>query len=116
MRYVEVEPGRVWLSEGDPHGAPAPGQVRVRVAACGLCASDAHMVRGMRLPRGVSYPVRPGHEVAGTVIEVGPGAIKRLPRLMKPDARLVPPHAVNGQVARHPEYIGAGVNGRLGRR
>ncbi len=74
MRYVEAEPGRVWLSEGDPQGALAAGQVRVRVEACGLCASDAHMVRGMRLPRGASYPVRPGHEVAGTVVEVGPGA------------------------------------------
>lgn len=74
MRYVEAEPGRVWVSEGEPPGTLAPGQVRVRVAACGLCASDAHMVRGMRLPRGVSYPVRPGHEVAGTVVEVGPGA------------------------------------------
>lgn len=75
MRCVEVEPGRVWLSESEPPGAPGPGRVRVRVAACGLCASDAHMVRGMRLPRGVSYPVRPGHEVAGTVAEVGPGAL-----------------------------------------
>jgi 2-desacetyl-2-hydroxyethyl bacteriochlorophyllide A dehydrogenase len=74
MRYVEVEPGRVWLSEGPRPGALERGQVRVGVAACGLCASDAHMARGMRLPRGVSYPVRPGHEVAGTVLEVGPGA------------------------------------------
>ncbi len=74
MRYVEVEPGRVSLSEGSPPGPLKAGQVRVRVTACGLCASDAHMARGMRLPRGVSYPVRPGHEVAGTVLEVGPGA------------------------------------------
>lgn len=73
MRYVEVEPGRVRLAEGASQGTLRAGQVRVRVAACGLCASDAHMVRGMRLPRGVAYPVRPGHEVAGTVIEAGPG-------------------------------------------
>lgn len=74
MRYVEVEPGRVWVSEGPAQATLGAGQVRVRVGACGLCASDAHMARGMRLPRGVSYPVRPGHEVAGTVVEVGPGA------------------------------------------
>ncbi|MGH7920582.1 MAG: alcohol dehydrogenase catalytic domain-containing protein [Candidatus Dormibacteraceae bacterium] len=73
MRYAQIEPGRVWVSEGARPGPLEPGMVRVRVGACGLCASDAHMARGMKLPRGVEYPVRPGHEVAGTILEVGPG-------------------------------------------
>ncbi|MBO0690949.1 MAG: alcohol dehydrogenase catalytic domain-containing protein [Candidatus Dormibacteraeota bacterium] len=73
MRYVEVTPGAVDVCEGPP-AALGEGLARVRVRACGICGSDAHLVRGMRLPRGVTYPVRPGHEVAGEVLEVGPGA------------------------------------------
>jgi 2-desacetyl-2-hydroxyethyl bacteriochlorophyllide A dehydrogenase len=34
-----------------------------------VCGTDLHLLGGMELPRHRSYPVRPGHEVAGTVIE-----------------------------------------------
>jgi 2-desacetyl-2-hydroxyethyl bacteriochlorophyllide A dehydrogenase len=68
MRYVTVSPGAVELADGPAPPLPA-GSVRVRVLACGICGTDVHMLHGMRLPRGVSYPVRPGHEVAGTVVE-----------------------------------------------
>ena len=50
---------------------PAPGEVRVRVQACGVCHSDSYAKEG-RFP-GVSYPVVPGHEVAGVVDAVGEG-------------------------------------------
>jgi alcohol dehydrogenase len=50
---------------------PGPGQVRVTVEACGICHSDAVLVDGY-LP-GVSFPLTPGHEVAGRVDAVGPG-------------------------------------------
>ncbi|MFZ0217794.1 MAG: alcohol dehydrogenase catalytic domain-containing protein, partial [Candidatus Dormiibacterota bacterium] len=80
MRFVEVEPGRVTVGDGPPPEL-GPGLARVRVGACGLCATDLHMARGMRLPRGVSYPVRPGHEVAGEVVEVGPGTHGIVPGL-----------------------------------
>src|SRR5215218_2355509 len=73
MRYVEVSPGAVDVREG-PSLPLESGLARVRVSACGICGTDVHLARGMRLPRGVSYPVRPGHEVAGEVLEVGPGA------------------------------------------
>jgi 2-desacetyl-2-hydroxyethyl bacteriochlorophyllide A dehydrogenase len=43
---------------------------RIAVAACGVCGSDVHMLHGIPLPAGLKYPVRPGHEVAGRVIEV----------------------------------------------
>jgi propanol-preferring alcohol dehydrogenase len=43
---------------------------RVQVMACGICGSDLHMFHGMPLPAGLEYPVRPGHEVAGRVLEV----------------------------------------------
>jgi len=48
-----------------------PGQVRIRVQACGVCHSDVITKEGL-FP-GISYPRVPGHEVAGTIDEVGPG-------------------------------------------
>jgi alcohol dehydrogenase len=51
--------------------APGPGEVLVRVRAAGLCHSDLSVVDGVR-PRPV--PMVLGHEAAGVVEEVGPGA------------------------------------------
>src|SRR5215472_19236183 len=48
-----------------------PGQVRIRVQACGVCHSDVVTKEGL-LP-GVSYPRVPGHEVAGVIDDVGAG-------------------------------------------
>ncbi|GGX49953.1 Zn-dependent alcohol dehydrogenase [Streptomyces fructofermentans] len=49
---------------------PGPGQVRVRLAAAGVCHSDLSLSDGtMRLP----VPAVLGHEGAGTVVSVGPG-------------------------------------------
>ena len=56
-----------------PHPEPGPGEVRVRVAACGICASDVHMIDGS-LPTRTSPPVTPGHEASGTIEAIGPGA------------------------------------------
>ena len=50
---------------------PGPGQVRLKVEACGICHSDA-MVKGGFLP-GIQFPRVPGHEIAGRVDAVGPG-------------------------------------------
>lgn len=50
---------------------PDRGQVRVDVAACGVCGTDQAIVNG-GFP-GVPWPLTPGHEIAGTVAEVGPG-------------------------------------------
>jgi alcohol dehydrogenase, propanol-preferring len=44
--------------------------VRLRVLACGVCRTDLHLLDG-ELPRAV-YPVTPGHEIVGRVLEVGP--------------------------------------------
>lgn len=51
-----------------PH--PAPGELLVRVRACGVCRTDLHLLDG-DLP--VTGPVVPGHEVVGEVAELGPG-------------------------------------------
>src|SRR5262244_4528382 len=50
---------------------PGPGQVRIRVQACGVCHSDVVTKEGL-FP-GISYPRVPGHEVAGVIDAVGPG-------------------------------------------
>jgi 2-desacetyl-2-hydroxyethyl bacteriochlorophyllide A dehydrogenase len=73
MRYVELAPGEATLSEGLPPEL-GPGDARVRVLACGICGTDLHALRGMVLPKGAKYPIRPGHEVAGIVEEVDDGA------------------------------------------
>src|SRR5699024_2048636 len=73
MRFVEFAGGQVALRTGNPAAVPA-GSARVAVQACGVCGTDLHAMEGMVLPRGVEYPLRPGHEVAGVVTEVGEAA------------------------------------------
>ncbi|MFC9927625.1 alcohol dehydrogenase [Streptomyces sp. NPDC127190] len=51
---------------------PGPGEVRIRVEACGICHSDAFFVNA-GLP-GVTFPAVPGHEIAGRIEELGEGA------------------------------------------
>ena len=54
-----------------PRPDPGPGEVRIRVAACGICGSDVHGYTGetgRRIP-----PLVMGHEAAGTVEAVGAG-------------------------------------------
>lgn len=50
---------------------PGPGEVRVKVAACGVCRTDLHVVDG-ELPHPV-VPIVPGHEIVGRIDEIGPG-------------------------------------------
>lgn len=51
--------------------SPERGQVRVAVAACGVCGTDRAIVNG-GFP-GIAWPLTPGHEIAGTIAEVGAG-------------------------------------------
>jgi len=50
---------------------PGPGEIRVRVAACGVCRTDLHVVDG-ELPDPV-LPIIPGHEIVGRIDALGPG-------------------------------------------
>lgn len=50
---------------------PAPGHVRLRVEACGVCHTDVLAVEGLR--PDPSQPVVPGHEVVGVIDAVGSG-------------------------------------------
>jgi propanol-preferring alcohol dehydrogenase len=49
-------------------------QVRIAVEACGVCRTDLHLLDG-ELPR-IHYPITPGHEVVGRVVEVGPAVTR----------------------------------------
>jgi propanol-preferring alcohol dehydrogenase len=50
-----------------PH--PGPKQVLIKVAACGICRTDLHIVDGeLKLPK---LPLVLGHQIAGTIIELG---------------------------------------------
>ena len=50
---------------------PGPGEVRVKVAACGVCRTDLHVVDG-ELP-GQQLPIIPGHEIVGRIDAIGTG-------------------------------------------
>ncbi|HZQ18351.1 MAG TPA: alcohol dehydrogenase [Terriglobales bacterium] len=50
---------------------PGPGQVRIKVQACGVCHSDELTKEGIW--PGIQFPRIPGHEVAGVVDELGEG-------------------------------------------
>jgi alcohol dehydrogenase, propanol-preferring len=53
-----------------PVPAAGEGQVVVRVHACGVCRTDLHIVDGEL--SATRLPIIPGHEIVGTVVEVGP--------------------------------------------
>jgi threonine dehydrogenase-like Zn-dependent dehydrogenase len=66
---VLTAPRRIELVE-EPAREPGAGELRLRVASCGVCASELDLWDGSA---GVEYPRFPGHEVSGTVETVGPG-------------------------------------------
>jgi alcohol dehydrogenase, propanol-preferring len=61
LRYADV-----------PDPQPGPGQVLIRISACGVCHTDLHIAEGeLSAPR---FPIIPGHQVVGRIAAVGPGA------------------------------------------
>src|ERR1700732_5398963 len=53
---------------------PGPGQVRIRVEACGICHTDAATITGTY--PGLKLPRVPGHEVVGRIEALGSGVSK----------------------------------------
>src|SRR5580700_5023395 len=73
-KAVEVyEPGKFRVVER-PVAEPGPGQVRIRVEACGICHTDAATVMGSY--PGLTLPRVPGHEVVGRIEALGNGVSK----------------------------------------
>ena len=66
---VIADVGKVEIATVDDP-APGPGQVVVKVAACGLCGTDLHIMQGEFAPK---LPIIPGHEFAGVVSAIGTG-------------------------------------------
>jgi propanol-preferring alcohol dehydrogenase len=55
-----------------PVPEPGPGQVLLRVLACGVCRTDLHILEGELPPH--RSPVVPGHQIVGDVVALGAGA------------------------------------------
>ncbi len=64
------ETGRPLVFEELPDPVPGPGELRVRVEACGVCRTDLHVVDG-ELP-DPKLPIIPGHEIVGRIDALGP--------------------------------------------
>ncbi len=71
MRAVVLPEVHASLGVEDiPTPAPKSGEVLVRVAACGVCHTDLHVIKGeVKFPT----PAVLGHEISGTVAALGPG-------------------------------------------
>src|ERR1700686_3312586 len=70
-KAVEVsEPGVLRVVDRQV-SEPGPGQVRIRVEACGICHTDAATVMGVY--PGLTLPRVPGHEVVGCIEALGAG-------------------------------------------
>ena len=73
MRAMTLERQGSPLVAGErPAPAAAPGQVAVRVHACGVCRTDLHVVDG-DLPEP-KLPLVPGHQIVAEVVAPGEGA------------------------------------------
>ena len=64
-------PGEPLRLEIRPVPRPGPGQILLRVEACGVCRTDLHLIDG-ELP-DPRLPIVPGHEIVGRVVALGEG-------------------------------------------
>jgi propanol-preferring alcohol dehydrogenase len=99
-----------------PRPSPGPGQLLLRVRACGVCHTDLHIVEGEITPAYI--PITPGHQVVGIVEEIGEGA-----ETWKKGARVGIPwlhrtcgnceHCTRGEenLCEHAEFTGLHVDG-----
>jgi propanol-preferring alcohol dehydrogenase len=64
-------PGEPLRLETLPVPSPGPGQIQLRVEACGVCRTDLHLIDG-ELP-DPALPIIPGHEIVGRISALGEG-------------------------------------------
>ncbi|MGB5093042.1 MAG: zinc-dependent alcohol dehydrogenase family protein [Parvibaculum sp.] len=69
LAMVLNHPGEPLIATNMPDPVPVPGQILLRVSACGVCRTDLHIVDGELPPLG--HPIIPGHEIVGTVMATG---------------------------------------------
>ncbi|TDD41650.1 zinc-dependent alcohol dehydrogenase family protein [Saccharopolyspora elongata] len=69
MRAAIIDqPGSIRVGDV-PDPKPGDGQLVIKVGACGICGTDLHIADGHFPP--TPYPIVPGHEFAGEVVEIG---------------------------------------------
>jgi alcohol dehydrogenase, propanol-preferring len=68
-----IESGPLRLTERDVPVA-RPGELLVRVRACGVCRTDLHLAEGDLAPKAPG--ITPGHQVVGDVVQAGPGGTR----------------------------------------
>lgn len=76
----------------DPIPALGPGDVLIKVAACGVCGTDVHIYHGDKGSAPVHPPVVLGHELSGTVVKTGP----KVQKLQEGDRVSVDPNCYCG--------------------
>lgn len=69
MRAVVIEQAHQWAVQDMPDPRPGPGQVLLRPVLAGVCGTDRHLLAGGFMAR---FPLVPGHEIVGEVVELGP--------------------------------------------
>ena len=99
-----------------PVPRPGPREILVRVHACGVCRTDLHVVEGELPPR--KSPIIPGHQIVGTVEELGadahrfrPGARVGVAWLHRTDGTCEYCRAGAENLCDHPEFTGYTVDG-----
>jgi propanol-preferring alcohol dehydrogenase len=70
FRNAPIDTAPLEISEL-PDPEPGPGEVLVRVHCCAICRTDLHVIEGDL--KAITLPIIPGHQVVGTVAELGPG-------------------------------------------
>lgn len=112
-RPVEESPLRAVEMETP---VPGPGQVRVRIAGCGICHTDLHTVEGDLAVH--KMPVVPGHQIVGTIDAIGVGVHERregdrvgIPWLNSTDGDCRHCRSGRENLCEHARFTGYDVNG-----
>ena len=100
MRVAVLREPRRFEFADEPEPTPGRDEVRLRVAVCGVCASELDMWRGER--GHATLPWYPGHEVSGVVEAVGDDVI--WPVVGEPIAAWVTTRGFADQVAVRAEH------------
>src|SRR5271165_4548071 len=69
MVLKQLKTALEWTERADPE--PGPGEIRVTVAACGVCRTDLHVQDGELA--NPTVPIIPGHEIVGRIDLIGAG-------------------------------------------